>query len=415
MSTTKPPLATAQNGVVSPLYFDRQVVRAEDLTLDRASHDAELTRMRRYLHGWGVVAGLIPTILPDGTLTVTKGYGITQTGAEIWLSGPMAVPGIRERIWACCGPGDVDCTLVDTEERAEREAEIEAVESVESWLILRPLATPSDPRPGIPAGCEHPAYSLLPTRSCDGLSLELLCALDPADRPPPPRCEDLRRLICGGEDGMAALLPMPEPGQTDDDFILLGKLTAGRESVVYEPLQRRTVLPVSLLQDWMTACLCPVLDRSEEESREPVGDDPPPADDGGGGTGGGGVIGVDPPGDLVIVDPIDPIIDPSEPIGPDWGRFRDILEANGFRRRRDGGPVIDIHVIGGDPVPTDIAVLGDDLDTTLLAENGIAGPGDFIGTPTAELAAITGLSETRIDTFKAEIGSFDVLLDNRRF
>ncbi|WP_108259152.1 hypothetical protein [Mangrovicoccus ximenensis] len=41
------PLARAENGVTGPLYFDRQVVRAEDLTLGRTAAAAEMARIRR--------------------------------------------------------------------------------------------------------------------------------------------------------------------------------------------------------------------------------------------------------------------------------------------------------------------------------------------------------------------------------
>ena len=50
----------ARNGANRPLHQDRQVLRAGDLSLEQATQDAMLARARRYLHGWGVVAGFAP-------------------------------------------------------------------------------------------------------------------------------------------------------------------------------------------------------------------------------------------------------------------------------------------------------------------------------------------------------------------
>jgi hypothetical protein len=252
-------LATAPNGVVAPLYFDRQVVRAEDLTLDRASHDAELARMRRILHGWGVVAGLIPA-LDDDTLTVSPGYGITPLGDEVYLTTPLSVDQIRGRVWGCCGPGQAGCEVVDEEDIRAIAAAAEVGE-VTSWLIARPLSVEGDLRPGVPEGCAHPANNLLPSRACDAVALELICELPASHHSEPADIAGMCQLVCnegaGRSTGDFALRPMPEPVAQSENFVVLGRLIATTVSVRFHPADRRPLLPVWLLQAWVMACTCP--------------------------------------------------------------------------------------------------------------------------------------------------------------
>ena len=43
-------------------YFSRQALTAEDMTADQEYFRAKLRRHNRYLHGWGVVCGMIVEI-----------------------------------------------------------------------------------------------------------------------------------------------------------------------------------------------------------------------------------------------------------------------------------------------------------------------------------------------------------------
>ena len=255
----KDPVATSQNDVVTPLYFDRQIVRAADLMLDRTSHDEELERMRRLLHGWGVVAGFafLKVETEKGNLTIGKGYGITPNGHEILLTQPVDLSDLVKRVDDCCGPDSLGCDVVDEAER-QRIAENHQKGFTEGWLVARLHHTDGDYRTGVPDGCQHPANALLPARRCEGIRFDIVCTLDHPHVQTPKSCEELTEWMC--KVPATGRLPLPMPGMVpdEDDFLVLAKIKIedGKQSITYE--DRRLRLPVSVIQDWVTACMCAV-------------------------------------------------------------------------------------------------------------------------------------------------------------
>ncbi len=359
----RPALATVANGVVGPLYFDRQIVRAEDLTLDRTSHDHELARMRRLLHGWGVVAGLIP-IVAGGSLRISAGYGITRTGAEVFLAEAVEIADIVRRIWACCGPEAPGCDVLDEDERRRRDDDREAT-MVTSWLVARPTRSPAEPRAGIPEGCAHPANTLWPTRACHGVSIELLCALPPELAVPDTGCADLVPLFCATP---PALLPLPPLPEEVPDVLVLGRLVAGPDTAMFAPAERRTVLPVAVLQDWLRACLCRLLaarpDRPEEE---------------------------------------EPDVEPDRPRPErfDWRRLLQVLEANGFTRApQPRRPLPEVP-----RRPTVPRLLVEPETLRRLGEAGITGPEAFLAADPAGLAERLALPQAEVEALARELES----------
>lgn len=262
-----PPLVSAANGVQVPLYHDRLVLRAADLTVDRAGHDAALARMRRYLHGWGVVAGLVP-VLQDDTLVVTRGYGVTPAGDELWLSEPLIVERAAERVVACCGPGDLGCELPD------EPLEDVPDDPVVAWLVARVVHTDVALRPGVPDDCTHPVVQPLPTRRCLGVALELLCALPPSHETLPRTCEELTALMCSDGRRPPDPLPLPaDPGE-DGDLLVLCRLVAqsGDDAQLRVRLDvdgRRALLPTVVLQEHLQSCVCPRLRDEPVDGEEP--------------------------------------------------------------------------------------------------------------------------------------------------
>lgn len=251
MSETRhQPLARGRNGVAEPLYFERQVVRATDLTLDRTSHAAELNRLRRFLHGWGVVAGFIPRI-DDGTLQVGHGYGVTPLGREVWLTEPLLIPNIAELALACCGAGQPGCAIVDpVEDRPEPGADLV------TWLIAWPARDETDLRAGIAEGCAHPANTLRPARACGVVELGLICTLPEVHR----SAYSFHVLTPNGgqrpggapAEPSDAMLKMPEEVTAAEDFLVLGQVLVDEEQKPWlTSTDRRSLLPTSVLQDWL--------------------------------------------------------------------------------------------------------------------------------------------------------------------
>ena len=112
-------LQFAGNGANRPLHQDRQVLRAGDLALEQATQDAMLARARRYLHGWGVVEGFMPTTKQDADLSVGPGYGVTPLGDELFLPEDVTLKDIVSAVLKCCGPGPLGCEVIDVKQRDE--------------------------------------------------------------------------------------------------------------------------------------------------------------------------------------------------------------------------------------------------------------------------------------------------------
>ena len=399
----KPALNEAFNGVKTPLYFDRQVVRASDLNLDRKSHDEELERMRRLLHGWGIVGGF--DVLQNGdNLGVGRGYGITPTGEEVFLRERLDVTNLAEHIWACCGPGPIDCDLVD-EVEIRRRAAANKITVVAGWLIARPTRTLDEPRPGVAEGCEHPANVLLPTRTCDGVRLELLCDLPPPHILTTPSCEELSRHICNQrKDRFQPFLAMPPAYGNDLSYLvlclLISNIVESGLNVTMYPVNRKTLLPVSVLQQFLHACVCPVL----IQPAPPVEDDTPPEehepDD--------GVVPIE-----FFIPEVSRIFIPEVP-RIDWRKLEVKFKEEGLFGPRD---LIDPDGGFTDPVPIreDLAFFADAEIVAKLDRVGVAGPIAFIETDAAVIAEATGLTISAVEKTKLALGEVRHLFDGPRF
>ncbi|TJZ91306.1 hypothetical protein FA743_12345 [Paracoccus gahaiensis] len=380
------PLAQAANGVEAPLYVDRQIVQAEDLTLDRSSHTRELARMRLYLHGWGVVAGLIP-VISGSTLTVSKGYGVTWTGDELFLPEAVAIPDIAAHVWGCCGPGQVDCDVVDLDER-RRMAEALETGTVTAWLIARPTKREGSLRAGIPEGCAHPANRLAPSRACDVVSIELSCTLPSFFTSPNLDCENLRAFFCATPRQM---LPMPALPTEEQNFLVLGRITCSAEGAEFSAVDRRTVMPMWLVQDWLHACICPM-----PQDRLPVGDE----DD--------GRPEADEPADDDGHRPDAPPDRPSHRYDVTIGELVEVLVVNGFRLPDDEGAVAQPS-----QRPRVPELIGDPRIRDRLTRAGITTTEALLAADDTVLAATLGKTEADAVALKAEIAPLRVFILGR--
>jgi hypothetical protein len=221
-------LAEVPNSLVTPLYFDRQVIRAADLTLDRSSHDEELARMRRLLHGWGVVIGLVPVIEGEG-LSVSRGYAVTPTGEEVFLTADVSVPDIAAEVVARCGSGARPCELVDPNRPAAAEGD-----PLTAWLVARPVERSAQLQGAIPEGCDHPANGMYPSRRCGGVRLEVLCSLPATHTEATPPSAQLAATVCGpgspDAEHLVHVLGCPTPAR-EEHRIYLGAFTTCEQAL----------------------------------------------------------------------------------------------------------------------------------------------------------------------------------------
>lgn len=256
--TAQAALVEADNGLVAPLYFHRQLVEAADLTLDRTSHDAELARMRLLLHGWGVAAGLAPGV-EGNRLTVSRGYAVTPTGEEVFLDADISVGGIVAAVVARCGADPAGCEFVEPTPAASASGARagagaangngDGETTAAAWLIARPTWADAEPRPTVPEGRGHPANMLFPSRRHAGVRLELLCDLPATHTVPAPE-------PYAGAGGLQAP-PMPSIPGPEASFVVLGRLVARDGAVLVSSEGRLTLLPLRTLQAWVEELIRP--------------------------------------------------------------------------------------------------------------------------------------------------------------
>jgi hypothetical protein len=285
------PLAVASSGVTTPLFFDRQVIQAEDLTLGEDARSAELARLRTYLMGSGVVAGLVPRLeqhqIEDpryelGYLVISPGYGILPSGAELYLPDPLRIPAPLAALRSHCG-GDVQgCELPgspghdrdrpegrdDDEDNGPREAGT----APSALLVARRRQHPARLRPGVPEGCRHPASDQRPTRMCTSVEIDLVCLGPDSTVPSVAPCDELAEVVCGHRTDVQ--VEMPEPVAEEDDYLVLGRVREVDGELELDQTGRSRLLPYRLIHDWLVACICPL----QSPDRKPAPDPDPDPD-----------------------------------------------------------------------------------------------------------------------------------------
>jgi len=333
------PLAVAGNGVATPLYFDGQVLQAGDLSLEQTARDGELARMRTMLHGWGVVAGLIPLVAGD-TLVIGPGYGVLPDGGELYLPEPLSLPlPSAEQLALHCGGGTRTCELPEAGDGARA-----ATDPV--WLAVGPHDELAAPRPGMAGGCGHPANALRPTRRCHGVGLFLLCDLPAGHRPGQPGCAELAPFICADP---AQPFPLPDPVDQEPQLLVLGRLVATEQTVSLELADRRRLLPNYLLQAWLQSCICPLTDTGQPPTRI------------------------------------------------DWQQLAVLIRRHGLDRLPR--PQRPETVLGMYQPPR----RGGDPAIVLLAGGGINGPADFLDADPPVIAALTAMTDEQVAAARAEL------------
>jgi len=72
-------------------FFDGKMLSAKDLTREQEYHLGKRRLHNRYLHGWGVVAGLGLSLKPGPTVVVEPGLAIDCAGNEIVLEAQQTL------------------------------------------------------------------------------------------------------------------------------------------------------------------------------------------------------------------------------------------------------------------------------------------------------------------------------------
>lgn len=343
------PLALVGNSVATPLYFDRQIIQAADLNLGEQASSAELARLRAMLHGWGVVAGLVPR-LQAGAVTISPGYGVTPSGAELYLPEALDLGDITEALVSSCGVDTDRCALPPA---AGEDGEGPRLGPVTGWLTATTDTADAVLRPGTIDGCEHPANNQHPTRSCHQVRIELRCSLPAPHRPQDAGCAELSAPFCADP---PVPVELPAPLDAAEDFLVLGRLVHADGQSELDLSDRRALLPHSVVQDWLRSCLCPLLEAKPE------------------------------------------------PEWVDWGELLLRIRREGLDRPNNPRrPEQVLRMYQGR--------LGSRPIVELLAQGGIAGPSAFLGARVAVITRLTGMPSPQIKSVVLELRAISELFE----
>lgn len=244
-------------------YFNRMLLTAEDMRTDQDFVLQKLRRHNRFLHGWGVVCGLIVKAAPAPNqpwrVQITEGYGLGPFGDEIFVGQPVFLD------LAGCGPGAAtspcEPDLLIDRGRAGGPVVFVAVKYAE--CRARPvLAMPGG------CGCEDEACEY--SRIRDSFSIECLADLPASHRPgdAPSLCDVIS--------GKVFLTCPPCP---TEPWLVLARVTLPAASgmaladtaIDNKPPIRRVLFSTALIQQQVIKCCC-----GGNHEPDPVEPPPPP-------------------------------------------------------------------------------------------------------------------------------------------
>lgn len=233
-------------------YFSRQLLTADDMTADQEYFRAKMRRHNRYLHGWGVVCGMLVSVAPANDrpwqVQIGSGYALGPYGDEIYIPEPVLLD------LAECGPGAVTdpCdpgTLLRRNQSRNGEVVFIAVRYEECYS--RPVRV-------MPGGCGCQDQACETSRVRDSFEIDCLEELPASHQPQttPSICELLsgRRL---------ALCP-PCPA---DPWVVLAQVTlpvAGGTPLAQTQIDnfvRRQLFSTAAIQDQVIRCCCTAIER----------------------------------------------------------------------------------------------------------------------------------------------------------
>jgi hypothetical protein len=223
------------NGLDRPLYFDRQLLIADDLSLEQGFTDRRLELLARNVLGWGVAAGFQLSTRPPSPvparvdLAISPGFALTPLGDEVYLSQEVVIGNVAAAMSAACG-APADCTIVEDADGAR------AVQPGRAWIVARPAPLDGGPRPAMPEGCGHPGNNTRPSRRCGGATVEIACSLLPPHISAPLDLPQLHNAVCGPWGP-----PLPGPVSEAANYVVLGTMEIVPEGVFATPRDRRLI------------------------------------------------------------------------------------------------------------------------------------------------------------------------------
>jgi hypothetical protein len=226
-------------------YFDGQIMTARDMLAEEQYFLQKIRRHNRFLHGWGVAAGLGVSAAPipdePGRIRIDCGYALSPQGDEIYVPEPFCYDLMRCGIGAVSDPCEPGFTTTVRP----------AGENLRLYIALRYTECPTRPVRTHPTGCGCDSSGCAYTRIRDDYTVECLLELPATHRPErmPMLCE-LRQ---------AGQVP-PCPTCPEEPWVVIAQVSWNPNRAIANDdinyLVRRQVYSTALLQAQVIDCCC---------------------------------------------------------------------------------------------------------------------------------------------------------------
>lgn len=224
-------------------YFPRQLLTADDMRLEQEYLREKQRRHNRFLHGWGVVCGLIvqpnPTAGPLA-ITICPGYALGPCGDEIYVSDPAPydlTPITQQLAQPSCANTGVSAA---------------ALESGILRILIRYAECQTRPVRTLPAGCGCDDSACEFSRIRDGFEIRAV----PKDTGPQVQAPPS---LCDIQNDIAGKLP-PMPPAPPADWVQLALITLkGATTVTTQIIDnnaRSVLYSTAQVQQQVIDCCC---------------------------------------------------------------------------------------------------------------------------------------------------------------
>jgi hypothetical protein len=228
-------------------YFPRQLLTVDDMVTERDYVLQKMRRHNRFLHGWGVVCGLlvkaVPTAAQPWLVQVGGGYALGPYGDEIYVIDPAVLDLSK------CGPKAMTDPCNPGRMRPAREGAGGTV-----YVAIKYAECLSRPVQAMPAGCGCDDDPCEYSRIRD--SFQITCLTEPPPSHRPPR----QPTLCDIVNGRAIPACPPCPG---DPWVVLAQVQLPPspaaqldDADIDNRAVRRMIFSVAMIQDQLIRCCC---------------------------------------------------------------------------------------------------------------------------------------------------------------
>ena len=231
------------NGLERVRYFPRQLLTADDMRLEQEYFREKQRRHNRFLHGWGVVCGLIVQPNPMAgplAITICAGFALGPCGDEIYLGDPKPydlTPITQQLAQPSCANTGVPAAALGSGLLA---------------IMIRYVECQTRPVRTLPAGCGCDDSACEFSRIRDGFEIRAVPTTgDTATTVPPTLCEIVQDIA-----GKLPAFPSPPASDWVQLAVIALKGATAVTSSMIDNSARRVLFTTTQIQQQVIGSCC---------------------------------------------------------------------------------------------------------------------------------------------------------------